>query len=155
MIIFDLACSCGTQFEAWFQDHGDYVRQSNSRQLACPVCGGHDIHKILSPVAVHSNGRAARSGNSTPRGEVCVYKHETEARNSAMALLFGLQKYVRENFENVGARLAEESLKIHYGVERPRNLRGVVTAQEEETLAREGIELLKVPLPISDEEQTN
>ena len=55
--------------------------------------------------------------------------------------------YVDNNFDNVGADFAEEALKIHYGVNEPRNIRGVSTPQEEETLRKEGVEFLKFPLP--------
>ena len=41
-----------------------------------------------------------------------------------------LQKFVAENFEDVGTDLAKESLKIHYGISEPRNIRGVTTESE-------------------------
>ncbi|MBA3015995.1 MAG: DUF1178 family protein [Desulfobulbaceae bacterium] len=50
------------------------------------------------------------------------------------------------NYEDVGANLATTALKIHYGVEERRDIRGVVTAQEEAMLNNEGIQLLKVPV---------
>jgi hypothetical protein len=55
--------------------------------------------------------------------------------------------YVENNFDNVGADFAQEALKMHYGVSEPRNIRGVSTPQEEETLKAEGIEFFKFPVP--------
>ena len=142
MIVFDLACACGYQFEGWFQGHDDYEKQCRSGLLVCPVCNGRDIRKILSPVTVRSS-----------RG---IYMPEGAPDNSedkvALELLRGLQNYVKKNFEDVGAKLAEEVLKIHYGVEKPRNIRGVATEQEEKMLAEEGIELTKIPLQSDDED---
>jgi len=65
-----------------------------------------------------------------------------------------VQKFVEKNFEDVGTRLAEESLKIHYGVKEARNIRGVVTEEEEKVLEQEGIELLKVPI-VSEDDKLN
>ncbi|MDH3996470.1 MAG: DUF1178 family protein, partial [Desulfobulbaceae bacterium] len=62
-----------------------------------------------------------------------------------------LQKFVEENFEDVGVDLAKESLKIHYGVAEPRNLRGVTTESEEKKLKEEGIKLLKIPMLLKSE----
>ena len=61
--------------------------------------------------------------------------------------LKALQEHVLNNFEDVGTRLAEESLKVRYGLVEARNLRGVATQAEEKMLAGEGIELVKIPLP--------
>lgn len=55
----------------------------------------------------------------------------------------------------MGPQLAQEALKIHYGVEAPRNIRGVTTAEEEKTLEKEGINLLKLPLPEGGDESAN
>lgn len=71
-----------------------------------------------------------------------------------MQILHGLSEYVLAHFEDVGTRLAEESLRIHYGIEEPRNLRGVATEEEEDILRKEGIELLKMPL-LRKEEDSN
>lgn len=143
MIIFDMTCGCGYQFEAWFQGHDDYEQQKEEGLLQCPRCAGTAVHKILSPVAVRSSwppSLPAAGAESTPDSEGA----------KALALLRGLKKYVETNFEDVGVKLAEEALKIHYGVTEARNLRGVVTPQEEKTLAREGVELLKVPVMVDD-----
>ncbi len=61
---------------------------------------------------------------------------------------------MRTNFDDVGTRLAEESLRIHYGIEKPRNFRGVATEEEERMLRKEGMELLKVPI-LSEGEKEN
>lgn len=72
----------------------------------------------------------------------------------ATAILRSLQNYIVENFEDVGVNLAEKSLKIYYGVDEVRNIRGVATSDEEKMLKKEGIELLKIPLP-ADKDKLN
>ena len=147
MIIFDLLCGCGCQFEGWFNGQQEYLEQQEKKMLTCPSCGGDQVHKILSPVALHTAG----SCEQKPR------RHETVAvpfseQEIAARLLQALQGYVLDNFEDVGSKLGEESLKMHYGVIAPRNIRGVVTCEEEKMLQKEGVELLQIPFPVNDED---
>jgi hypothetical protein len=58
--------------------------------------------------------------------------------------------YMKKNFENVGSDFTKEALKIHYGVCEPRNIRGVSTPAEEETLRKEGVEFYKLPMTSQD-----
>lgn len=139
MIIFDLKCICGCQFEGWFENRADFERQNSAGLVDCPKCGGGDIHKILSPVAIHS---------ATSCTKTSIQNTEQPEMTTEMAVKFlqSVQDFVEKNFDDVGPKLAEESLKIHYGVVEPRNIRGVVTTEEERMLTEEGIELLKIPM---------
>jgi hypothetical protein len=139
MIVFDLACVCGYTFEGWFQDRNDFENQQTASFLVCPQCGSREIRKILSPTRFHSAGSqtAPLPGEDSP---------DAVSREEAEKALETLQKFVEENFEDVGAELARESLKIHYGVAEPRNIRGVATETEEKRLKEEGINLLKIPM---------
>ncbi|MEJ2034105.1 MAG: DUF1178 family protein [Deltaproteobacteria bacterium] len=144
MIVFDLLCICGFQFEGWFQDSDSFRKQQETGLLTCPECGGTNVHKILSPVAVHN----APAADSSPTAD-----NETAIQAAAAAnVLRQLQNYVRKNFEDVGPKLATEALKIHYGIEEPRNIRGITSPEEEKKLDQEGIKLLKIPLPPQEEE---
>ena len=144
MIVFDLACVCGFTFEGWFQDRGDFESQQTASFLVCPQCGSREIRKILSPTRFQSSGNG---------GDPPLPPHSPDAVSQADAekALETLQKFVEENFEDVGTDLAKESLKIHYGVSEPRNIRGVTTESEEKKLKEEGISLLKIPMPIKND----
>jgi hypothetical protein len=138
MIVFDLACNCGYTFEGWFQDRKDFECQQTASFLVCPDCGSRDIRKILSPIRTQLTKEAFEPSRKEPK------KLDTEANATALE---ALQEFVENNFENVGTELATESLKMHYGVSEPRNIRGVTTELEEKKLKEEGITLLKVPMP--------
>jgi hypothetical protein len=144
MIVYDLSCECGSIFEGWFQDRGTFISQQESGLLVCPQCGSNAVRKILSPVSV---------GRSPVTASIHASKGQKDGVTAEAVLqaLHTLQKFVENNFEDVGSRLAEESLKIHYGVQEPRNIRGVASETEEKILEREGIELLKIPVIIKDE----
>lgn len=145
MIVFELACAgCGYTFEGWFQDRSDFENQQTASYLVCPQCGGREIRKILSPIRCKSSNIAAENP---------IEKRTTESvtPEDVGRALETLQKFVEENFEDVGVDLAKESLKIHYGVSEPRNIRGVTTESEEKKLQEEGISLLKIPMPVKSE----
>lgn len=139
MIIFDLECICGSQFEGWFESRADFEKQNSDNLIVCSRCGSDKIHKILSPVAIHSGTSPAET--HPPTAENFDITPEM-----ALKFLRSMQDFVEKNFEDVGPELAKESLKILYGVIEPRNIRGVATADEEKMLKDEGIELLKIPL---------
>lgn len=144
MIVFDLACACGFQFEGWFRDHEDFSAQNQAGLLQCPECGGAAIRKILSPVAsMRGSGEVARSVAGTA---------ESEVAQAALGLLRAMHQLVEKYCEDVGHHLAHEAMKIHYGDAEPRNLRGHATPEEERVLEQEGITLLKLPVvPLEDE----
>ena len=142
MIVFDLACECGFLFEGWFKDHEEFARQEREGQLICPKCGGRQcLRKVLSPVAYQkkSSGVAADWQSSSEIDSACIAESVEQSIKT-------IQEFVEKNFEDVGSDFARETLKIHYGVEEPKNIRGVVTAAEEKILDKEGIQYLKIPM---------
>ena len=140
MIVFDLTCICGCCFEGWFQSHDDFHEQQTKGLLNCPSCGKESVKKILSPVAVHATKQHAEDPNET------LVQHENSNDQNILQAMKLLQTYVEKKFDDVGPKLAEEALKMHYGVENVRNIRGVATQEEEKMLEKEGIELLKIPI---------
>ena len=133
MIAYDLQCSNGHRFEGWFEDSQTYDRQNCQGLVSCPVCEDTAISKLPSTFAI--KGTAGPSAAN--RGD----------KDAMAALGKQIVDYVENNFDNVGADFAQEALKMHYGVCEPRNIRGVSTPQEEETLKSEGVDFYKFPLP--------
>ncbi|MEW6221152.1 MAG: DUF1178 family protein [Thermodesulfobacteriota bacterium] len=140
MIAFDLACACGCLFEGWFPSREACDQQMQAGELACPACGSSQVRRVLSPVALGGSRSWPAEADEDGGGDA-------EERQEAARLLGLVQEYVRDNFEDVGPRLATEALKMHYGVIPAKRIRGQATAQEEEALEREGIELLTIPMP--------
>jgi len=143
VIRYTLICSREHEFEAWFRDSGAYEEQARTGRLECPLCGDRDIRKAPMAPAVH--GGAREKVPASPR----------EVRRRQMAelwrLLRGLQRYVEENFEDVGERFPEEARRIHRGEAEARGIYGKATGEEVEELREEGIEVLPLPrLPDPD-----
>jgi hypothetical protein len=132
MIAYDLRCSNGHQFEGWFEDNRSFDRQKQQGLLACPVCEDTNVLKIPSTFAI--------------KGTTSTLPLKPDANIDLAAMGKQIVDYVEKHFENVGPDFAEEALKMHYGVIEPRNIRGVSTPKEEETLKAEGINFFKIPV---------
>ena len=136
MIAYDLQCVNGHAFEGWFEDSDAYQSQKKKGLIACPVCNDTYISRIPSTFAIKSS--------SMPTGSSLQEKNLKKMGKEVI-------QFVEKNFDDVGCDFAKEALKIHYGVEEPRNIRGVSTKEEEKMLKEEGIDFVKIPMPAPPE----
>jgi len=141
MIAFDLQCSRGHMFEGWFDNLKSFEDQNAKNMISCPHCNDTDIKKILSPVAVKSS-----SEPDTEKGISLI-----DYRKLAKELL----DYIHKEFDDLGTDFAKEALKIHYGVEKERNIRGTATKTEEDLLKQEGVQFFKIPNLKKDDDKKN
>jgi hypothetical protein len=139
MIVYDLQCVNGHRFEGWFEDENAYKEQDRNDLIACPLCNVSAVSRIPSTFGIKS--AAPVPANSPP-----------VPTDSELAE-FGRQmtEFIEKNFDNVGCDFTKEALKIHYGVEEPRNIRGTSTPDEEKVLKEEGIDFIKIPIPSNSE----
>jgi hypothetical protein len=133
MIAYDLQCSAGHRFEGWFESASVFEQQCRLGLIGCPVCNDTAVHRVPSVFAI--------------KGVKADDAHPPTTASEPEILARAVMSFVEKNFDNVGADFAREALKIHYGVCEPRNIRGSSTAQEEETLRKEGVEFFKFPDP--------
>ncbi len=138
MIVFDLRCSEQHTFEAWFRDRKAFEEQKAKGLISCPLCGSHQVEKVLSPVAIKRT--------TAPKSDANI-SEENELRQGVMKVMEKIYETVVKNTEDVGTSFAAEALKMHYGATEPRNIRGVATEDEEKILKDEGIEFAKIPVP--------
>ena len=133
MIAYDLQCGNGHRFEGWFEDSKAFDRQKAQGLITCPVCEDTVIDRLPSTFSIKGGSNLPVPGGDDMRKLAALGKQ--------------IADYVENNFDNVGPDFAEEALKMHYGVTEPRNIRGVSTPREEETLKAEGIHFFKFPSP--------
>jgi hypothetical protein len=131
MIVFDLKCGNGHQFEGWFDDGDAFEAQRENDLIACPVCDDVNISKLPSAFAIK---------NASPRPPGDVPAVDLDAFHNRMS------EYIEKNFDDVGCDFASEALKIHYGVSEKKGIRGTSTKEEEKMLEKEGVPFFKVPL---------
>jgi hypothetical protein len=141
MIVFDLECSEGHIFEAWFNNTQSFEEQKAKGMISCPYCSDNLVSKVISPVATKTS--------SQPDA-----KREEESIDYAR-LAKEIVDYVDKNFDDVGTEFAKEALKMHYDVAEKRNIKGSATADEEKMLEDEGIEFFKLSIPKKDDEKKN
>lgn len=132
MIIYDLECEKGHVFEGWFKDRETWLAQKSQNLVACPVC--NSTHIEVTPSSITIMGKDSQNENKSRNKEV-----------SPVAALKILQQYIDKNFEDVGDKFAEIALKIHYGDEENRNIKGTSTPEEEKNLKEEGVKFIKIP----------
>ena len=133
MKIFDLQCGNGHTFEGWFDDKQAFEEQKAAGYVECPICENKGVVLIPSTFAI-------------PKAQFKT-KHETSRSLAVGDIGKEIAEFVETNFDDVGTEFTKEALKIHYGVSKPRNIRGVSSPEEEKLLEKEGVPLFKVPLP--------
>lgn len=138
MIIYDLKCEKQHKFEGWFKDLAAFEEQKAKKLITCPLCGSSDVAMVPSSIAVMGRSRELKERKA----------NLTDV--SPMKMLEMINDFVAKNFDDVGERFAEVALRIHRGDEQKRNIRGVTTEKEEETLREEGVEFMKIPVPKFD-----
>ncbi len=138
VIIYDLSCEKKHKFEGWFKDLAAFEEQRARKLITCPVCGSSDVAMLPASIAVMGRSRELRE------------RKANLADVSPMKMLEMINDFVTKNFDDVGSRFAEVALRIHRGEEQKRNIRGVTTEKEEETLREEGVEFMKIPVPKFD-----
>jgi len=128
MILFDLRCSKGHDFDGWFRDGATFDRQVEAGVISCSICGDTDVSKALMTPAVASGS-----------------KRDKQWAARALKALREMQRHIEGNFDHVGRRFPEEARKIHYGEAERRGIYGEATQAEAKELVEEGVEVSAIP----------
>lgn len=135
MILYQLRCSDGHEFEAWFRDAATYDKQSARHDVTCPICGTDEVSK--APMAPRLSKGAAKQSPKETHSQKMVERIFQAAEK--------MRKHVEENCEYVGQRFSEEARRIHYGESEERGIYGEATDREAAELSDEGVEVHQVP----------
>lgn len=135
MIVYNLRCNGGHEFEAWFRSSADYDEQSASGKLLCPLCNSTHVEKAIMAPSV------AGTKKSAPAEELKKMRQ----------FMTGMRKYVEANADYVGKKFPEEARKIHYGEVDERHIYGEATLGEAKELIEEGVEIAPLPPDIDEE----
>src|SRR5215471_8488429 len=164
MILYNLVCAKGHEFESWFAGSAAYDRQAKRGLVECPVCGSAKVEKALmtprlarpresTPAASETPEPAAASepvvpaAPEAPAPVAVISPQERELRTK----LKELREHLVKNAENVGQRFPEEARKMHYGEKEHRSIYGTASPDDAKALHEEGIEF--APLPVLPEER--
>lgn len=136
MIVYQLQCSDGHRFEAWFRDGATYDAQCDAGEIECPFCGSVKVSK--APMAPHI---------ASGRRDQAPEERAQEVARQILQAVGKLREQVEENCEDVGDQFAEEARRIHYGEAEKRGIYGDATDDEAADLDEEGIEFTRLPWP--------
>jgi hypothetical protein len=138
MILYQLKCQRGHEFDAWFLNSATYDSQLTTADITCPHCGTTDV--VKAPMAP----------NISRRRESSIGSEETESRAKEVAekileAVDCLREEVEENCDYVGDGFAEEARRIHYGETEKHDIYGEATDQETSELDEEGVDFFRLP----------
>jgi hypothetical protein len=133
MIRYDLRCANGDEFEAWFGSISDYDKQAGAGLVECPHCGTKHVEKAPMAPAVRTSRK----------------KEAQKDRAVAMAMAAKVREHIKDNFDYVGDKFADEARKMHSGESEERAIWGEATPEEAQELADEGIPAAPLPLELA------
>lgn len=144
MIVFDLQCTAGHVFEAWFGSSEDWRDQRERALVECPLCGDRAVEKAVMAPAVGAKSNRRPQAAATPMmagadpGEI----------KAMLAAIARAQAEVLKDADYVGDRFAGEARAMHLGETDPRGIYGEVSAQEAKDLLDEGVPVAPLLLPV-------
>ena len=170
MIKYKLICDLAHEFEGWFQTGAAFDVQNEAGLVTCPVCDSVKVRRALmtpnlaSPKSRRDDvSRLPETENANQAGTIGPSAHAASAQTEsahvaalkpnpsqaalgeAIAHLRQIQRKIKSECRDVGIDFATEVRKMHYGDSEPENIYGHSSAEERESLADEGIDVVTLP----------
>ena len=137
MIVFQLLCENGHEFEGWFQSRAAFEEQIEAGVVECPHCASTHVSKGIMSPNVATKGAIKSDSGVSEKQEVFRAKMEAMAND--------FREQVEKNCDYVGSEFPEEARKIHYGEADERGIYGEASKEETQELLDEGITVLPMP----------
>lgn len=146
MVVYNLLCKKKHGFEGWFPSFEEYQKQAEKKLISCPTCGTTSVEKVPHACAVHVKKEQPATAAKRPEPESPAAPAPAEFKE----MLIRVHHYIKQNFEDVGSRFAEEARQIHTGKAEQRSIHGTATTDEAKELSEEGVPFLALPKPELD-----
>ncbi|MCK0128321.1 DUF1178 family protein [Erythrobacter sp. F6033] len=158
MIVYDLHCEHGHQFEGWFGSSADFEDQQARGFVSCPDCGSARVSKAPMAPAVPAKGNT-RTEQSPPSasnaGKPVSNQPIPPEVEKAMKALAKAQEKALEKSTWVGEQFAEQSREMHYGERDETPIHGQATLEEAKSLIDEGVQVAPLPFPVAPPDKLN
>ncbi|HSA58626.1 MAG TPA: DUF1178 family protein [bacterium] len=140
MVVYELVCGHGHQFEGWFPAPEAFDAQKVRGLVTCQFCGDEHVSKVNA-------GGPAETPECLPRvipapeadGQALPTEILATGEIDGITVLKALRHYVKTHFENVGKDFASLARKMRDGEIPQKNIYGEATPEEIEELADEEI----------------
>ena len=139
MIVYEIRCDTGHDFEAWFRNSDAFEHQRDAKQVTCPVCGSCEVTK--APMAPRIGKGTSEKSEQKPRQE----QPGAEQMRVVMSQIAELNRHIAETCDYVGKSFPEEARKIHYGEAEHREIYGEASHDEAIALRDEGVTIAAIP----------
>ena len=135
MIKYKLECkNCELTFDSWFASSLEYERLKRKKLISCHVCESIKVEKTL--MAPKMLNRVFKEKSTK---EFKKYKNINKK-------LKEYQKFIKNNFEDVGDNFAFEARSIHYNNKKnKKGIFGTASKEEIKELKEEGINTEVIP----------
>jgi hypothetical protein len=122
-------------------------RRDDVRRLPMAETGRQAHHQAgtISPSSQTASGQTASARVAVPKPDSLQAVPSQAALGEAIAQLRQLQRKVKSECRDVGTDFATEVRKMHYGDSEPENVYGQSSAEERDSLADEGIDIVTLP----------
>ncbi len=155
MKVLDLQCQHHHSFEGWFASEDDFQSQNTRSLVECPLCGDHQITKMLSAPRLNLSGASQALSPESSQASAQPSSQALAVESSAAAVMpleaqqawLHMVQHVLAHTEDVGGQFAQEARKMHYGEAPERAIRGQVSKEETSALLDEGISVMPLPMP--------
>ena len=135
MILYNLKCTNGHNFNSWFASAETFDKLSRLGQLSCEVCGCSEIKKDLMSPNLQSESK------NTKFKKNMLVKPYSEAEK----ILKDFKEKIEKNSENVGRNFAKIAREIHEGDAPERSIIGEATPKETLELIEDEIPVTPLP----------
>jgi hypothetical protein len=135
MIKYKLICkNCDLLFDSWFASSIEFEKLQKYNLLNCHNCNSEQVEKtLMAPKLIHNEEkRSSKKKNLNLR----AIKENIKNYN----------KFIKNNFENVGENFAYEARSIHYNnKKKEKGIYGTASKNDLKELKEEGIDAQEVP----------
>ncbi len=156
MISFDLKCTHGHVFEAWFRSSEAYEDQRCRGLIGCPMCGDADVTKALMAPAVAAKGNR-RGDAPAPKQELALAADKPDGArfHALLSAIAQAQSQMLETSQWVGDKFADQARAMYYGEMDHAAIHGTADAREARAMMEEGVPVAPLLVPTAPPEETH
>jgi len=152
MIVFDLKCTAGHVFEAWFANTEAFHDQKARSLLCCPMCGVADVDKaVMAPNVPMKGNQRSEAGVAMVSEAPAV----TPDMKAMMAKLAESQAEIIKKSQWVGRDFAQQARAMDAGDIDHALIHGQTTPDEARELMEDGISVMPLLIPVVPPDKQN
>ncbi len=143
MIIYELQCPLGHQFEGWFRNNEAFEEQQRQDLVQCAVCGAGGVERLA--VGGHLQKSERRADPVPAKTTAAPVQPKAELPVDPITLLKAIHHHVKTTYTDVGAAFPDQAIAMHRGEAPMRAIYGSATVEGKTQLDEAGVEYLPIP----------